>query len=178
MSVLIPAAEGVDVYVMEGGTITEIVSQYNMLAGGGPDVPEWALGILYRAHMRFNQDQVMAMADYFRDKDIPLDILGLEPGWQTHTYSCSYVWSDKFPEPQKMIDELKSRGVHLNLWQHAFTHPTSPIHDALKPHSGDYLVWGGVVPDFATPRSQKDLRRLSAREARFHGRGRLQAGRM
>ena len=155
MSVLIPAAEGVDVYVMEGDTITDIVSQYNMLAGGGPDVPEWALGIRYRAHMRVNQDQVMAMADYFRDHDIPLDILGLEPGWQTHTYSCSYVWSDKFPEPQKMIDELKSRGVHLNLWQHAFTHPTSPIHDALKPHSGDYLVWGGVVPDFATPEARK-----------------------
>ena len=155
MSVLIPAAEGVDVYVMEGGTITDIVSQYNMLAGGGPDVPEWALGILYRAHMRFNQDQVMAMADYFRDHDIPLDILGLEPGWQTHTYSCSYVWSDKFPEPQKMVDELRSRGVHMNLWQHAFTHPTSPIHEALKPHSGDYMVWGGVVPDFATPEARK-----------------------
>lgn len=156
MSVLIPGASGVDVYVMEGRTITDIVKQYNMLSGGGCDVPEWGLGVLYRCYGKYTQDEVMRTASYFREKDIPCDILGLEPGWQTHTYSCSYLWSERFPEPQKMIDELKEQGFHLNLWQHAFTHPSSPIHDALEPHSGNYLVWGGVVPDFADP----DARRI------------------
>ncbi|MBE6611952.1 MAG: glycoside hydrolase, partial [Ruminococcaceae bacterium] len=73
----------------------------------------------------------------------------------THTYSCSYLWSDKFPEPKKLVDGLKERGIHLNLWQHAFTHPTAPIFDALRPHSGEYMVWGGVVPDFATAEARK-----------------------
>lgn len=84
------------------------------------------------------------------DKEIPCDILGLEPGWQTHTYSCSYVWSDRFSSPEEMIATLRGRGFHVNLWEHAFTPPTSPIHDALSPYSGEYEVWGGVVPDFAT----------------------------
>ena len=150
MSVLIPAAHGIDIYVIEGKTATDIVSQYNMLSGGGPDVPEWGLGVLYRCCGQYTQEQVLSMADYFRENDIPCDILGLEPGWQTHTYSCSYVWSDRFPEPQKMIDELRGKGFHLSLWEHAFCHPSSPIHAALAPHSGEYLVWNGVVPDFAT----------------------------
>ena len=155
MSVLIPAACGVDVYVMEGGPITDIVSQYSMLAGGGPDVPEWGLGVLYRMHMKFGQNQVMTIADYFRDHDLPLDIIGLEPGWQTHAYSCSYLWSERFPDPRGMIAELRSRGVHVNLWQHAFAHPTSPVYEALRPRSGDYTVWSGLVPDFADPEARK-----------------------
>ena len=97
----------------------------------------------------------MAMADYFRKSDIPCDILGLEPGWQTHTYSCSYLWSERYPDPNKMIAELREKGFHLSLWEHAFCHPTSPIHDELAPHSGDYLVWGGVVPDFATDEAKR-----------------------
>ena len=149
MSVLIPAAEGVDVYLMEGDTITDIVSQYNMLSGGGCDAPEWGLGVLYRCSAKYTDAQVMKMADYFCDHDIPLDILGLEPGWQTHTYSCSYLWSDKFPNPKKLVEDLGERGIHVNLWQHAFTHPTAPIYEDIRPHSGNYMVWGGVVPDFA-----------------------------
>ena len=155
MSVLIPACEGVDVYVIEGDTITDIVKQYNMLAGGGCDVPEWGLGTLYRCYTGWNSEQIKKTADYFRENDIPCDIIGLEPGWQTHAYSCTYKWSDRYPDPKEFIDYLKERGFHVNLWQHAFTHPDSPIHDDIAPYSGDYLVWGGVVPDFATPEARK-----------------------
>jgi alpha-D-xyloside xylohydrolase len=155
MSVLIPACEGVDVYVIEGDTITDIVKQYNMLSGGGCDVPEWGLGTLYRCYTGWNSEQIKKTADYFRENDIPCDIIGLEPGWQTHAYSCTYKWSDRYPDPKEFIDYLKERGFHVNLWQHAFTHPDSPIHDDIAPYSGDYLVWGGVVPDFATPEARK-----------------------
>ena len=39
----IPAAQGIDIYIIEGKTITDIVSQYNMLSGGGCEVPAWGL---------------------------------------------------------------------------------------------------------------------------------------
>jgi alpha-D-xyloside xylohydrolase len=38
---------------------------------------------------------------------------------------------------------------NVNLWEHAFTHPGSPLFAQIEPHSGDYGVWGGLVPDFA-----------------------------
>jgi alpha-D-xyloside xylohydrolase len=98
----------------------------------------------------FSQNQVDAMAAYFRDNHIPCDVLGLEPKWQTAAYSCSYVWNHNlFPTPGAFIDSMKRKGFHLNLWEHAFTSPASPLYTPLKSKSGDYTVWGGLVPDFA-----------------------------
>lgn len=155
MSVHIPTAQGIDIYVIEGESITDIVSQYNRLAGGGPMVPEWGLGVLYRCCTRYNAEQVRGMADYFRSHDIPCDILGLEPGWQTQTYSCSYVWDPgRFPDPAGLVADLRAQGYHVNLWQHAFTHPTSPIYEKLAPYSGDYAVWEGLVPDLSLPEAR------------------------
>ena len=50
---------------------------------------------------------------------------------------------------------MREKGIHVNLWEHAFTHPTAPIHDAIAPYSGDTLVWGGLVPDFTLPEARK-----------------------
>ena len=149
MSVEIPVAKGIDIYIFEGDTILDVVSQYNMLAGGGPDVPEWGLGVIYRAYARFTANQVMDLAKEFREKDIPCDIIGLEPGWQTNTYSCSYMWDEeRYPNYKEMIAYLKENNFHINLWEHAFVNAASPIYKEMHDYSGDYEVWQGLVPDF------------------------------
>ena len=155
MTIQIPGCQGVDVYIFEGDTITDIVSQYNMLSGGGCDVPEWGLGVLYRCYSRYTDQQVIGIVEEMQSKDLPLHIIGLEPGWQNRTYSCNYLWSDLYPDPNRFLAEMKARGIHVNLWQHAFTHPTAPIHDALAPYSADTLVWSGLVPDFTIPEARK-----------------------
>jgi alpha-D-xyloside xylohydrolase len=157
MAVEIPVAKGIDIYLIEGDTITDIVAQYNMLSGGGCKVPDWGLGILYRCYAKNTDKQVMEMADYFREKNIPCDILGLEPGWQSSSYSCSYVWdNERFPNYQEMLTYLQQRGYHINLWEHAFVNATSPIYKALHDYSGDYEVWKGIIPDFGTSQA-KDI---------------------
>ncbi|MBS1527990.1 MAG: DUF5110 domain-containing protein, partial [Bacteroidetes bacterium] len=40
-------------------------------------------------------------------------------------------------------------GFHLNLWEHAFVAKVSPLYEPLKSRAGNYLVWNGLVPDFA-----------------------------
>ena len=154
--VQIPVAKGVTIYVIEGKTISDIVSQYNMLAGGGCSVPEWGLGLFYRCCVRYTQTQVEETANYFIKNNIPCEILGLEPGWQTHSYSCSYLWdSQLYPNPQKLLQNLKDKGFHVSLWEHAFVHPSSPIYEKLLPYSGNYEVWGGLVPDFSIREASK-----------------------
>ena len=155
MSVKIPASRGVDVYVIEGETITDIVSQYNMLSGGGPEVPEWGLGMLYRCYTNWDAEKILSVAEYFRENDIPCDIIGLEPGWQTHAYSCTYKWSSRYPDPDAFLGRLRALGYHVNLWEHAFTHPDADFFREIAPYSGDWMVWGGLVPDFATPEARK-----------------------
>jgi alpha-D-xyloside xylohydrolase len=151
----IPEARGVDVYVFAGPDIRAAVQRYNLFSGGGALPPRWGLGMWYRAKSDYRQDQVLALAQEFRNRKIPLDVIGLEPGWQTHAYSCTYVWSDKFPDPAAMTRELAGMGLKLNLWEHAFTHPDSPIYPALLHRSGDFEVWGGLVPDFLDPEARR-----------------------
>lgn len=152
VTVDIPGATGVDLFVFCGPDLRTAVQRYNLFSGGGALPAIWGLGVKYRVKADFNQRQVDTMASYFRDNQIPCDVLGLEPKWQTAAYSCSYVWDEtRFPSHDLFIDSLVKRGFHLNLWEHAFTSPRSPLFEQLKSRAGDYMVWGGLVPDFGDP---------------------------
>lgn len=110
----------------------------------------WGLGVLYRCYSKSSQSEILEFAKYFRDNHMPCDIIGLEPGWQTKVYSCSYVWNkENFSEWQSMLKSLKKDHFRVNLWEHAFVNGESPIYEDLKPHCGDFEVWEGLVPDFA-----------------------------
>ncbi|HWZ36058.1 MAG TPA: TIM-barrel domain-containing protein [Mucilaginibacter sp.] len=146
----IPGAKGGDVFIFNGPTLKNALQRYNLFSGGGAMPAMWGLGLQYRMKGDSKQEDVYKMAAYFRDNHMPVDVFGLEPKWQTAAYSCSYVWSpDNFPAPQELIDRLKGQGIKLNLWEHAYTSPVSPIYGALASASGDYKVWNGLVPDFA-----------------------------
>jgi len=150
-----PRAAGVDVYVFGGPTMREAVQRYNLFSGGGCLPPRWGLGFWYRCDAGYDQQQVLDLAAEFRRSGIPLDVIGLEPHWQSQTYSCSFLWNRTFPDPAGMLRTLASQGFHLNLWEHAFTHPSSPIHTALGPYSGNFEVWGGLTPDFLSAEARK-----------------------
>lgn len=146
----VPGAKGIEVFVFEGPDLKNAMQRYNLFAGGGALPAIWGLGIKYRVKADFNQAQVGKMAAYFRNNHMPCDVLGLEPKWQTTAYSCSYVWNKNlFPSPNAFIDTMKTKGFHLNLWEHAFVSTASPLYAPLKTKAGNYLVWNGLVPDFA-----------------------------
>ena len=152
----IPAATGVDVYVFAGSQMLDAVARYNLFSGGGCVPPLWGLGIQYRGYGKFGAEESLALAKEIRADHIPCDVWGVEPGWQTKTYSCSFLWeTNRYPDPAGFIKELHGLGYRLNFWEHAFTHPSSPMFDALRPWSGDYMVWGGLVPDFATTEGRR-----------------------
>lgn len=146
----IPRCAGVDLYLFAGPELLTAVQRYNLFSGGGVLPPEWGLGFWYRPEMHLDAQQVLALGREFRDNKIPCDVLGLEPGWQTHAYSCTFAWDKhRFPDPGQFIRSAGDLGFRVNLWEHAFTHPASPIFTDLLPHSGDIGVWDGLVPDFA-----------------------------
>lgn len=156
MLVDVPAAKGLDVYVFAGPAMLEAVERYNLFSGGGTVPPLWGLGVHYRGYAKYGADETLALAARLRAGHIPCDVWGVEPGWQSQVYSCSFVWNtNHFPDPDGFLEKMRALGYRLNFWEHAFTHPSSPIYDELKPWSGDYRVWNGLVPDFATPQARK-----------------------
>ncbi len=148
VTVQVDEAKGLDIYLFGGPTMLDAVRRFNLFAGGGVNPPEWGLGFWYRTQARADSEEVVRFAREFRERKIPCDVLGLEPGWQSHAYSCSFLWGKGFPDPARFVRELTSLDYKVNLWEHAFVHPTAPFHDEIAPHSGDYLVWRGLVPDF------------------------------
>ena len=161
----IPNVEGVDVYLFSGPTMLDAVRRYILFSGGGCLPPMWGLGMWYRTFGQFKQAEVLKLAHELRDAKIPCDVLGLEPGWHSHSYSCSYRWNPSgFPTPAAMIEELRGLGFEINLWEHAFVHPTSPIYRDLKPLSGDLAVWSGLVPDFSLPKAREIFARYHESE--------------
>jgi alpha-D-xyloside xylohydrolase len=151
----IPNSKGADIYFFEGPLMLDAVRRYNLFSGGGCIPPLWALGNWYRVYGGSDQSRVQKLADEFRRDKIPVDVIGLEPGWHTHSYPCTYAWNRAlFPEPDALTEALKKQGYHLNLWEHIFVHPASELYEKLKDASGDYEVWGGLVPDLADQKAR------------------------
>lgn len=150
----IPHVKGITLYFF-AGELLEIVQRYNLFSGGGCLPPMWGLGVWYRAYGGSDQEKILEIAGELRKDGIPVDVLGLEPGWQSHSYSCTYAWSSLFPEPDRMIRLLADQGYKPNCWEHAFVYPASEIYEKLLPFSGDYEVWNGIVPDFAMEKARE-----------------------
>lgn len=149
MIIDVPHVKGVDIYIFGGPDMKSAVQRYNLFSGGGCLPPMWGLGVLYRGYAKADKKEIIKLAESFREDHMPCDIMGLEPGWQSHSYSCSYAWDkERFDKPEEIIDRLTEMNFNINLWEHAFVHPTSPLYEDLKEHSCDYEVFGGLTPDF------------------------------
>lgn len=155
VEIQVKGAKGLEIMIFEGPTMMNVMERYNLYSGGGAIPPLWGLGFKYRAKNTFTEKDIVSFSKYFRDNHIPCDMFGLEPGWQSASYSCSYLWNkDKYPSPDSLIHIMTVRHYKLNLWEHAYVHPTSPIFDSIVPYSGNYSVWKGAVPDFTLPKAR------------------------
>ncbi|WP_241655111.1 glycoside hydrolase family 31 protein [Granulicella sibirica] len=166
----VPLATGVDVYLFAGPSMLDVIRRYNLFSGGGVMPPEWGLGFWYRAASNATGQEILSLTQEFRDRKIPCDVLGLEAGWHTHAYSCTFAWNaTRFPDPASFVTSLSSRNFHVNLWEHAFTHPSSPLFTPMRNLAGDKGVWGGLVPDFQNPQARKVF-------GDFHGKALIDIG--
>ncbi|HEY0862827.1 MAG TPA: TIM-barrel domain-containing protein [Lacunisphaera sp.] len=151
------SAGGMDVYVFAGPSPLDAVRRYNLFAGGGALPPKWGLGFLNRVRTQATAADVLADIAAFRAQGIPLDMIGLEPGWMDHAYPCSFEWDKiRFPDPAGFLAKVAAAGVRVNLWFNPYIGPPStPLYQKLLPYAGTHLVWNGIVPDYTMPAAQK-----------------------
>ena len=87
-------SKGLEVIVFSGDSMLDVVCRYNLYNGGGALPPLWGLGFWHRVHAHFNADQTHKELKQFEDKDFPLDVIGLEPGWMSKSYPCTFEWQN------------------------------------------------------------------------------------
>lgn len=155
VEILVPAP-GTEVYLFAGPTMLDAVRRYNLFNGGGPLPPRWGLGFTQRVQRLFTADMVKKEAQDFEEKGYPLDFIGLEPGWQSKSYPCTFEWdSSRFPHPQKFVQDMLEKNIRLNLWTNPYVSPEASIYKTIKPFTGSHTVWVGAVPDMTMPQARK-----------------------
>ncbi len=157
VEMLIPA-KGVELYVFEGPTMLDAVRRFNLFNGGGCLPPRWGLGFTQRVKSLYTAEDVKKEAEAFNQHQFPLDFIGLEPGWQSKAYPCTFEWDrTRYPDPPAFVREMKEQGIHLNLWTNPYVSPESPVFEKLKPFYASHTVWCGMVPDVTIPEASKIL---------------------
>lgn len=143
-------ADGVEIYLFAGPTPLDAIRRYNLFCGGGTLPPRWGLGFTQRTQRLYTDEQVKEEAKLFEEKGYPLDFIGLEPGWQSKAYPCTFEWdTGRYPDPAGFVKEMADRGIRINLWTNPYISPSSGIYKEMYPMSGSHTVWNGIVPDFS-----------------------------
>lgn len=108
----------IDCFIIGGETPEEILFGYRQLSGFPSMPPLWSFGVWMSRMTYFSADEVKQICDRLREEDYPCDVIHLDTGWFETDWLCEWKFNEeRFPEPEKYIRELKSKGYRVSLWQ-------------------------------------------------------------
>lgn len=106
------STKGMDYWITAGDTPAEIEEAYANVTGKVPMMPDYGMGF-WQCKLRYQtQDEIMEVARGYKERGIPVDVI-----------VCDYFhwpnqgdWKfdpDYWPQPEKMVKELKDMGMEL-----------------------------------------------------------------
>ena len=114
---LFMADEALDLFLFLG-TPAQILDEYTDVVGKTPMPPTWSFGTWMSRITYFSQEDGYEIAARLRENRIPADVIHFDTGWFGVDWQCDYKFAeDRFPDPAKMIRDLKDQGFHISLWQ-------------------------------------------------------------
>ncbi|WP_444902579.1 TIM-barrel domain-containing protein [Microbulbifer sp. SSSA007] len=115
--------------VVAGETYPQLLENYVSTTGKQPLPPRWALGNFASRFGYHSEAEVRATVDKFAEEDFPLDALVLDLYWfgpDIKGHMGNLAWDkEAFPEPEKMMADLKKRGINTILVTEPFVLSTS-----------------------------------------------------
>ncbi len=94
--------EVLDLYVIYGPSPAEIIERYTRVTGRPFLPPKWGFGLWFICRTQADAYEFLGDCRNFRDREIPCDAIGLEPGWMETNYDATVdkCWHpDRFPVP-------------------------------------------------------------------------------
>ena len=152
---LVPA-EGVEIVLFGGPTMLDVVRRFNLYNGGGALPPKWGLGFWHRVPTLFSDKEVNEEVAEFEKRGFPLSVIGLEPGWMSRSYPCTYEWdATRFPDPEGFVKGLNEKHIKTNVWINPYVSPDGELYKKIEPYTGSHTVWCGIVPDYSLSETKK-----------------------
>jgi len=119
-NVIYSGDEDLDLFIFLGEP-KDIVSEYTALTGRSPVPPLWSFGF-WMSRITYNSDaQVRQVAQQLRSHQVPADVIHIDTGWFETEWRNDYRFSpSRFPDPAKMMVDLKQLGFRITLWQYTY----------------------------------------------------------
>jgi len=157
-----------DLYIINGPSVKEVVQRYTLLTGRTPLPPRWSLGFQQSRWSYMNDSEVREIAEELRKRDIPCDVIHMDIHYMDR-YRVFTFDKERFPDPLSLSRELSEKGIRLvslidpgiakaddyDLYQEG----RSKGHFCKDKKGGEFnsRVWPGKVafPDFSMPEVEK-----------------------
>lgn len=97
-----------------------IIQRYTQITGRAPIPPRWSNGvILSKAYYR-TADEILDAARTVREKGMPCDVITFDGrAWQNTDTRFAFEWdASRYPDPARVIDELKDMGFKICIWEY------------------------------------------------------------
>jgi len=157
----------INYYFIYDKGVDDIISSYSYLTGLMVMPPKWGIGYQQCRYSYYPDKEVTTLAQTFRDKDIPADVIVLDIHYMD-AYKI-FTWDKaRFPDPKGMVKQLREQGFHIVV----MCDPGIKVEEGYEPYEsgkqkdlfvkypdGTYYqgeVWPGWChfPDFTKPETR------------------------
>ncbi|MDT8414181.1 MAG: glycoside hydrolase family 31 protein [Flavobacteriaceae bacterium] len=157
--------------IVAGSRWQDILKEYTALTGRQPLPPRWAFGNFASRFGYHSQREVAQTVALFQKDSIPLDAVVIDIYWfgkdiKGHMGNLSF-YKDSFPQPERMIKDLKAQNVHTVLvtepfilstskrWEEAVAEGVLATDSLGNPFTYDFYFGNTGLVDLYHPRGRK-----------------------
>ena len=140
-------------FVIYGQDTDDLYSAYALLTGNTPMLPKAAYGYIQCKQRYHTQAEVMAVANGYRERHLPLDMIIVDWFYYTKMGEMDFIPQD-WPDPSKMNAELHKMGIQtmISVWPRFV--PTDRFYEMLQDngwfmHLADGAPTNGLPYDHA-----------------------------
>jgi alpha-D-xyloside xylohydrolase len=141
-------SDSMDYYFFYGPDFDHLIADYRELTGTAPLFGKWAYGYWQCKNRYDSQQELLAIAQKYRDLHIPLD--NIVQDWFWWNTMGEPVFNKNYPDPKGMIDALHENNVHLMISVWPYFRPGSPVYDDMGKHG--FFIDRTKVQSFHPPR--------------------------
>ncbi|KAA6349661.1 Alpha-xylosidase BoGH31A [termite gut metagenome] len=114
----------IDYYFIAGNNPDDVISGYRTLTGKSRIMPKWAMGFWQSRERYKTQEEITGTLKEFRRRHVPIDNIVLDWNyWADDAWGSHEFEQTRFPNPQKMVDDIHEMNAHLmvSVWPKFYT---------------------------------------------------------
>ncbi len=122
-----------------------LLRQYTELTGRAPLPPLWSTGVILSKAYYQDSQEILSVAHDVRKRKMPCDVITFDGrAWQDTPTRFAFEWDPaRYPDPQPVLDELKSLNFKICVWEY-------PLISKAHPWFNEFAEKGWLLTDRRT----------------------------